>query len=206
MCWRGGIWDEAAGFPDLETFPLYPILFCVTNSIVDRIVYEVRKVTAFDELYERYAREVYRFSLYLSADRSLAEDITSETFVRAWTSDSPLRMPTVKAYLLTIARNLFVEELRRRSKQAELSDELPVAGSLAERTEHNDVLDRVAAELQRIPEGDRAALLMRVLDEMKYEEIARALGISLTAVKARIFRARLRLLQIREDMEWKTLK
>src|SRR5580765_1119334 len=59
-------------------------------------------VTSFGELYARYAQDVYRFALYLSGDRHEAEDITSETFVRAWTATVPIRTETVKGYLLTI--------------------------------------------------------------------------------------------------------
>jgi len=62
----------------------------------------------FHALYVRYSPDVFRFALYLSGDRHDAEDITSETFVRAWTAPGPIRAATVKGYLLTIARNLFL--------------------------------------------------------------------------------------------------
>ena len=63
-------------------------------------------MTRFHELYESYSRDVYRFALYLSGDPALADDVTSETFIRVWSSPEPIRLATVKAYLLTIARNL----------------------------------------------------------------------------------------------------
>jgi RNA polymerase sigma-70 factor (ECF subfamily) len=59
-------------------------------------------------------------------------------------------------------------------------------------------LRTVLAGLQKLPEIDRAALLMRAFDDMPYEEIARALGISLAAVKVKIHRARLALADIRD--------
>ena len=59
---------------------------------------------SFTELYSRYARDVYRFALYLSGDSKLAEDITSETFLRVWVTDTPIRLETVKPWLLTIVR------------------------------------------------------------------------------------------------------
>ena len=52
-------------------------------------------MTDFHELYTRYARDVHRFALYLSGDAALADDITSETFVRAWNSAAPIREATV---------------------------------------------------------------------------------------------------------------
>lgn len=65
--------------------------------------------------------------------------------------------------------------------------------------ERDSELRAVLAALQRLPEVDRAAPLMRAGDEMPYEEIARALGISLAAVKVKIHRARLALAHIREE-------
>jgi DNA-directed RNA polymerase specialized sigma24 family protein len=54
----------------------------------------------FHSLYQSYAPQVHRFVLFLCGDASLADDITSETFVRAWTSRGKIREATVKAYCL----------------------------------------------------------------------------------------------------------
>ncbi len=78
-------------------------------------------MTNFSELYRRYSKDVFRFALYLSGDPAKAEDITSETFVRVWTAPEPIRMKTVKAYLFTIARNLYLQSLRKDSRSAELN-------------------------------------------------------------------------------------
>lgn len=157
-------------------------------------------MTSFGDLYSRYSADVFRFALYLSGNRAEAEDITSETFVRAWTAPEPIRMATVKGYLFTIARNLFLQGRRKTARQVELSDELrdPGAGPHA-RAEHDSELAAALVALQQLPEVDRAALLMRAQDEMPYEEIARALGISLASVKVKIHRARLALARIREE-------
>jgi len=157
-------------------------------------------MTDFSALYERYAPDVFRFALYLSGDRHEAEDITSETFVRAWTAPEPIRTATVKGYLLTIARNLFLQGLRRKSRQTAIDDELRDPRASADgQAERSSEVAAVLANLQRIPEGDRAALLLRAVEEMPYDEIARALGISLAATKVRIHRARLALADVRSD-------
>lgn len=155
-------------------------------------------MTDFSSLYRKYAPDVYRFALYLSNERGEAEDITSETFVRAWTSPEPIEMATVKGYLFTIARNLFLQGLRKKSRQAPLDDDLrDRQASPYARAEQKEKLDSVLAELQRLPEASRAALLMHAVDGMPYEEIARVLDISLAAVKVKIYRARLALAGIR---------
>ena len=73
---------------------------------------------SFAEIYERYARDVHRFSLYLSGNRALAEDLTTETFVHAFCGPSKLRVDTVKAYLFAIARNLYRDGMKRQNRQA----------------------------------------------------------------------------------------
>ena len=154
-------------------------------------------MTGFGALYKKYAPDVYHFALYLSGERGEAEDITSETFVRAWASSEPIRMATVKGYLFTIARNLFLQGLRKKSRHVVLDEDLrdPKASPYAQ-AEQKAELRAVLDGLQKLPEIDRAALLMRAFDEMPYEEIARALGISLAAVKVKIHRARLALADI----------
>src|SRR5215831_17845505 len=101
-------------------------------------------MTGFHELYERYSRDVYRFALYLSGDPALADDVTSETFIRIWSAPEPVRMATVKAYLLTIARNLWLMERRRSSRREGLDETIPDSGqSVTRRLEVKDELDRV---------------------------------------------------------------
>ena len=156
-------------------------------------------MTDFSTLYKKYAPEVFRFALYLSGDRSQAEDITSETFVRAWTSPEAIQAATVKGYLFTIARNLFLHGLRRSSRQVPLPMELPdPQASPYTQAEQKEEFRALLAGLQQLPEIDRAALLMRALDGMPYEEIARALNISLSSAKVKIHRARLALAGIRQ--------
>jgi RNA polymerase sigma-70 factor (ECF subfamily) len=156
-------------------------------------------MTDFSSLYKKHAPDVYRFALYLSGERGEAEDITSETFVRAWTSPGPIEMATVKSYLFTIARNLFLQGLRKKSRHVALDDELrdPLAGPYVQ-AEQKEKLLSVMAELQRLPEASRSALLMRAVDGMAYEEIAQVLDISLAAVKVKIHRARLALAGLRD--------
>ena len=63
-----------------------------------------------ETLYQSYSRDVFRFALYLSGNWEDAEDITAETFVRAWVAEDSIRLATVKGYLFAIARNLFLHD------------------------------------------------------------------------------------------------
>jgi RNA polymerase sigma-70 factor, ECF subfamily len=148
----------------------------------------------FGELYERYARDVLRFAWYLTGSRSEAEDITSETFVRAWVESDTLRVGTIKAYLFMIARNLHVDWKRREARRGELKEEPsdPAPGPDAESGGRSE-LRAVIAALQQLPEIDRAALLMRSEDDLSYETIAAALGITAVAARVKVHRARMKL-------------
>lgn len=156
-----------------------------------------REAAIFEELYRSYADDVFRFSLYLSGNWALAQDLTSEVFVRAWTASTPVQAVTAKAYFFTIARNLFLDALRREPPQAELDSNLRARPTLA--PEVQDELRQTLDDLSQIAEGDRSALVMTVFEEMSHEEAARALGVSVGAIKSRIFRARLRLSELRQQ-------
>ena len=79
----------------------------------------------FQDLYESYAAEVYRFTLWLAGNISEAEDITSETFIRAWANHNKIRTETLKAYLFTISRNIYLQHLRKKKHQVILEDVHP---------------------------------------------------------------------------------
>jgi RNA polymerase sigma-70 factor, ECF subfamily len=155
-------------------------------------------MTDFHSLYQSYAPLVHRFALFLCGDPMLADDITSETFVRAWTGRGKIREATVKAYLFTIARNLYRDHLRRERKLTGIEESMPDTNpGLALRTEQKAELSAVMKALGELPEVDRAALLMRAQEEMPYEEIAEVLNLPLTTVKVKVHRARLKLMHVR---------
>ncbi len=157
-------------------------------------------MTGFHELYASYARDVYRFALYLSGDPAIADDVTSETFIRVWSSPEPVRMATVKGYLLTIARNLCRME-RRQSSRRQMLDKVDFDSgqSVVREVEAKDELERVLRALQQLPEIDRTALLMRADEGLSYDEIAVALGLPVATVKVKVHRARLRLTKVRNE-------
>lgn len=158
------------------------------------------RAASFHELYERHGHSVYRFALYLSGDATLAEDIAAETFLRLWGARQPIVMETVKGYLLAIARNVYLQERRRAGRLAPLAEGLADGTPGSAAAEARLELQQTLEWLQRLPETDRAALLMRAEQELPYEEIARALGISLPLAKVKVHRARLRLAEWRQGI------
>jgi RNA polymerase sigma-70 factor (ECF subfamily) len=157
-------------------------------------------VITFEELYQTYADDVFRFALYLCGSVEWAEDLTSETFLRAWTRRDSLRMPTVKAYMVAIVRNLYREDVRRQKRFARLDYDLPDRALGPEASaEQRAELRTALVGLQTLPEIARAALLMRALYDMPYQEIAAALDISPAAARVKVHRARLKLIELSDQ-------
>lgn len=152
------------------------------------------RATTFHEVYEKYAEDVYRFAHWLTGNPHDARDITSETFVRAWTSPEEPRMETVKAYLFTIARNLHRKQWKRQSRLEELDETMLDLAAQPDQAaaNHEDYL-RTMEEILKLPEIDRTVLLLRAEQDMSYEDIAAITGISVATAKVKVFRARAKL-------------
>jgi RNA polymerase sigma-70 factor (ECF subfamily) len=158
----------------------------------------------FQDLYEAYATDVYRFALWLSGDKLDAEDITSEMFIRAWVRNGSIRTETLKAYLFTIARNVYLEQRRKRKDHVNmvLDDIYPDPGPQPDKVVESQLeLKEVQRILQTMPEIDRVAFILRVQQELPYTEIARALELSLSAAKVKVHRVRKKLIAEFVDKE-----
>lgn len=156
-------------------------------------------MTDIENLYKLYAGDVRRFALYLCGDVVMADEITSDTFVRAWMAADRIRQPTVKSYLFTIARNAYIDLLRRAARHTQLDENMPDTRISAQtQMEQSAEVRAVLAALQQLPELERTVLLMRALDGMPYEEIAETLGISVGAARVKVHRARWKLMQTRQ--------
>jgi RNA polymerase sigma-70 factor (ECF subfamily) len=150
----------------------------------------------FHALWIAHAPHVFRFAWYLTGDRSVAEDLTSEAFLRVWSVWDRVAWATARSYLFATVRNLYMQQLRRTRRQESIPATLPDASSLSAEAEQKEELQRVMAAIQQLPELDRAALLLRVQEGLSYDEIGSALGLPVATVKVKVHRARLRLAQI----------
>jgi RNA polymerase sigma-70 factor (ECF subfamily) len=148
----------------------------------------------FHEMYEKYSRDVYRYAFWLAGSAEDADDITSETFARAWAGREEIRTETVKAYLFAVARNLHLKRWRHRKRETDLrADQIDPKPAPERIVESRLEMHRLLSVIQSFPEVDRAAFLLRIQHDLPYEEIARILQIPLTTVKVKVHRARLKL-------------
>ena len=142
----------------------------------------------FHALYEDHAAGVRRFALWLTGSEEAADDITAETFLRAWTARSAVRATTARGYLLAIARNLVTDERRRLSRQSPIDDSFVSCEASPERLAE---MNHLLGEIRKLPEGYGQPLLLYAAGGLTYDEIAQQLHLPLTTVKVRIHRARL---------------
>ena len=154
---------------------------------------------AFRLIFERYSRPVISFIYDQIGDRDLAEELTQETFVRAFRAIHTMRAETkLSTWLFGIARNVARESLRARVRAnnhvdladksvMDLSDDkpVPVEGLLSK--ELNDLIRRSLAALD---EDKRLVFTLKVLHQCSYEEIATITGFSLAKLKTDLHRAR----------------
>jgi RNA polymerase sigma-70 factor, ECF subfamily len=163
-------------------------------------------LAAFEVLVNKYQRPVMNLVYRTLRDATEAEDLTQAVFVQVFKSASRYR-PTARfsTWLYTIARNLCLNELRRRTRHpAESLDAASAAGEDAaarqvvdrrqpdptEMALRDELEEKIAQALAELPENQRTALLLFRNEELSYEEIARILGCSLSATKSLIHRAR----------------
>jgi len=166
---------------------------CLDECGVAEKAYEM----TFEESYKLYSRDVWRYSYFLCGDRALADDITSESFVRLWSTSRDLRGLTLRSYLFTIARNLYIDMKRKNVITLELDEQMTAHSEPVDEKIHQSIQLRKVLELIKQLDGeDQAALLMRMQDDMSFAEIGEKLGIRPETAKMRVHRAKKRLMEM----------
>lgn len=157
---------------------------------------------AFRLVFERYSRPVLRFIFELVSQRDLAEDLTQETFVRAYHNLRELR-DTAKfsTWLFGIGRNVARESLRSKQRENQnllnSQDPLPeppdkrVNTSPADQLFGKELNRAMRTALQALDEEKRVVFVLKILQQYSYQEIAEITGFSLPKVKTTLHRSRL---------------
>jgi RNA polymerase sigma-70 factor (ECF subfamily) len=146
----------------------------------------------FERLYADYERPILNYLYRLLGEPALAEDLTQETFTRAWNARRDLpKLDNPRAWLYRIATNLARDHFRR----ARLLSWLPLLGNepaLTEEAPSGDPLEaeRMQRALRQLPPDYRLPLVLYTCQELSVAEVAAALGLSVDAVKQRLVRAR----------------
>ena len=163
-----------------------------------------KTITNFQQVYKNYHADVYRFACWICGNKDDAKDITSETFLRAWSATSQLNATTLKGYLLTIARNIYLQNIRKNRNQVEIDDGIiDTYPGVSEVTEQKIQLEMVLKSLQSLGELDRSILVMKAYEGLSYKEISNLLGLPISILKVKVHRARIKLITINQNGEYK---
>jgi RNA polymerase sigma-70 factor (ECF subfamily) len=154
---------------------------------------------AFRLIFDRYARPIISFLYDMVGQRELAEELTQETFVRAYKSLNRLRDDSkLSTWLFGIAKNVARECIRSRGREErkvvieehstlELLDQQPAPEGLLLNKELNGIIH---SALNSLPEDKRTVFVLKVLHQKSYEEISDITGSSIAKLKTDLHRAR----------------
>ena len=147
---------------------------------------------AFDRLVERYQRDIYRLCYRYVNNHQDANDMAQEAFLKAYRALSRFRGDSAfSTWLYRIAVNTCLNfRAARRVPQEELSEHLADGGAgVAERMQEDERSAQVRKAVARLPEKQRATLILKIYHDLTHEEVARVLGASVGTVKANLFHA-----------------
>ena len=167
----------------------------------------------FLELVHEHKAQIYQHTLYLLGNRENAEDITQETFIKAWENRAKLRPKTVRAWMLKCAQNLCFNLLKRQKFQVHLTedDDTDVETTLEtlmhahsgrsnpmpdEIVIQQELKDSVHCAIKKLPPDMRSVIIMRELNGMRFKEIAEVLEQPEGTVKSLALRARKKLREL----------
>ena len=150
----------------------------------------------------RHKDGIYSQALYFLGDHREAEDVTQEVLIRAWENIAKIRKRSARTWLMRVTHNLCIDYVRRAKSggRAIKSEDMSIlegraASSLRESDPEQllvdvELSDRILSALRQLPESLRSVMILREIQDMRYEEISRALDIPLNTVKVYIHRGR----------------
>lgn len=199
-------WMEASAAPRLvparvSGVPSPRLLRLASDAHLVALIRQGR-MTAFETAYDRHHRAILSFCRHMLGQPEEAEDAVQHTFLAAYNdlmnSEKPIHL---RAWLFTIARNRCYSVLRARREQpaGELAE--PATEGLAVQVQRRQDLRDLVVDMRRLPDDQRAALVLAELDALSHEEIGDVLGVPREKVKALVFQARESLIASRAARE-----
>lgn len=146
-------------------------------------------LAAFETLFRQHQAEVYRWTVRIVRDPAAAEDLTLETFWRIYRAHArfdPTR--SFGAWARRVATNAALDHLKTARPEVALIEDFPAKDAI-DPAVRRDVRERTQLAFRRLPAKLQVVATLALIEEQPYKEIAEALGISVGAVKLRVFRA-----------------
>ena len=153
----------------------------------------VRQVD-FEKIYSDYYTYVYRFLLSLGRDESLAEELTAETFYRAYINLARLRDPALcPTWLCSIAKNLYFTHIKHESKFDSLDEKLPCGTDVALSVERKVLAEQIVEQALRLERIQTEVFLLHAMEGISLKDISLAFGKSESWARVVFYRAKQRI-------------
>jgi RNA polymerase sigma-70 factor (ECF subfamily) len=167
-----------------------------SGQVSDAILVEAARdgdLEAFEAIVRRHQATIYQVAQRLLDSPADAQDVTQDTFVRAWRGLAGFRGDsTVSTWLYRIVTRRCLDVLATRRPTQELAENMEtIADEPPDRVELRERLRAVTRAIATLPAEQRVALTLREFEGLSYQEVADILGVGVPAVKGRIHRARL---------------
>lgn len=154
-------------------------------------------VLSIDKAYRDYKNDVYRYVFYLCRNHHTAEDLTQETFCRAWGHLEQLPEKKVKPWLFRVSHNAYIDKLRKESRTSSYENEFFYRFASEETPETCVLREENRLELYNhlslLSQSQQQAVLLYDVHGFSYQEAASLMEISLSKFKITLYRARQRL-------------
>jgi RNA polymerase sigma-70 factor, ECF subfamily len=158
----------------------------------------------FRQLCQQHRQRIYTYARYYLGNAEDAEDATQEVLLRLWRQGQEVEEADVPRWLTRVARNVSLDQLRRRGTRREVEAPVDLATTApgpVEELERAEFSRRLQEAIARLDETPRSLVVLRDIQGQSYDEIAQALDMPLNRVKVYLHRARQRLRQILREGE-----
>jgi len=148
----------------------------------------------FSQIYDRYIDKIYRFIFFKVNSQEIAQDLTSETFLKSWESfKNGNKIENIQAYLYRTARNLVIDFYREKGKVQIVSAENPLipdpTQNLEEKARLSSDLDQIRQALTNLKEDYQNVIIWHYLDDLPISEISQMLDRTEEATRVLLHRA-----------------
>jgi len=176
--------------------PLYIVQLPNMSDEEKKLIKEAKKGSenAFGVLYTTFLSRIYRYILSYVYDSHIAEDLTQETFLKAWKylPKYSTKKGTFQAFLYRIARNISIDHQRKRKHKVlniEFGENVTTGEDFEEKLIADEKIKKVHEALSGLKELERQLVILRFFEELPFAEIAKIVGKREGAVRVKTFRA-----------------
>lgn len=154
----------------------------------------------YKQAVQEYRNNIYNYAYYYLRNREEAEDVAQEVLIKLWNNWDSIDQSLLQPWLIRVTRNASIDALRKRksyrSRVVKDADEYTMLSATTSEpqpdkvTEGKDIRGRIEDALEQVKEPYRTVVILREIQDMKYEEISQALEIPLNTVKVYLHRGR----------------